>query len=83
MQTITLQITNKSAISAIKDLEKRHFVKILEDSLLSSYSLPGSRLSIKQFKEWVKASESLPTVKFSKAKEKWASKKSHLENLTN
>jgi len=81
MQTITLQIKNTGALNTLKDLEKRHFVKILEDSLSTSYALSGNKLSIKQFNQWVKMAEFLPTTSLKNAKNLWESRKKHLKSL--
>jgi hypothetical protein len=81
MQTITLQINNSNALKILRELETKHLIRILENSELDSPSLPGSALSLSQFKSWIKEAEQTSTVSLNEAKEKWANKRKQLQRL--
>jgi hypothetical protein len=81
MHTITLQINNDSALKTLRNLEEKHFINILENSDLDSPSLPGSPLSLNEFKNWIKDAEKTSTVSLTHAKEKWAGKRKQLQKL--
>jgi acylphosphatase len=48
---------------------------------ISSPSLEGTPLTIKEFKEWIKQAESTPTIDLTQAKIKWAQKRKELEQF--
>lgn len=81
MHTITLQINNNHALKTLKDLENSHFISIIENSDVDSPALPGTALSLKEFKNWIKAAEQTPSVSLTEAQEKWANKKKQLQQL--
>lgn len=81
MHTITLEINNNEALKTLRALENKHLISILEDSDLDSPSLPGTTLSLIEFKSWIGDAEKAPTVSLTQAREKWASKRSQLEQL--
>ncbi len=82
MHTITLQINNTSALKTIKSLETKHFVKVVDNSEIDSPALPGKRLSITEFRNWIKTAEQTPAVPFKQAQEKWANKRKQIQALT-
>lgn len=47
-----------------------------------SSALPGDPMSVKEFKEWVKASESSNSVSLNEAKNRWESQRKKLRQLT-
>jgi hypothetical protein len=81
MHTLTLQVTNESAMKTIHSLEQKHLIKIVDDADMSSPSLPGSPLSLKAFKNWIADAESMPFVSLKDAKTKWAGKRKQLQQL--
>jgi hypothetical protein len=78
MQTLTVQITNTNGLKALHHLEEKHFIRIVDDASLDSPSLPGGRLSLKAFKNWIAQAEQAPTVDLKEAKSKWAAQKRKL-----
>ena len=81
MQTLTVQITHKSALVALQNLEQKHFIKIVKDPDLNSKALPGEPLSISEFKKWVADAENTTTTSLIEAKNKWAIKRKQLQKL--
>jgi inosine/xanthosine triphosphate pyrophosphatase family protein len=82
MQTLTVQVTNKSALKAIHLLQDKHLVRIVDDSDLHSPALPGSPMPLKAFKNWIADAEAASTISLKDAKQKWASKRKQLVKLT-
>ena len=82
MHTITLQVNNGNALKTLRSLETKHFISILENSNIDSPALPGTPLSLSEFRNWIKDAEQAPTISLNEAKEKWASKRKQLLKLT-
>jgi hypothetical protein len=82
VQTLTVEITNSSALKTLHSLEEKHFIRIVEDSNLDSPALPGGQLSIKAFKNWISDAEHMRTIDLKEAKSKWAAKRKQLQKLT-
>ena len=81
MQTITVQIKNNYALKALRDLETKHFISIIEHSDIDSPSLPGASLSLNEFKSWINDAEQTSTVSLTEVKEKWAGKRKQHQDL--
>ena len=82
MQTLTIAITNDSAIKTLHELEDKHFIKIVRDATTASPAVPGDPLSINEFRKWVKQAEEMPTVSIEDAKSIWSKKKKLLAKHT-
>jgi hypothetical protein len=82
MHTITLQVNNKTALTALQDLETRHLISILENSDTDAHSLPGKPLSVSEFSNWIHQAEQSTTISLTQAKEKWAGKRKQLQKLS-
>jgi hypothetical protein len=81
MQTLTLEITHANARKALRLLEEKHFIKIIEKPLTDSPALPGKELNIKAFKNWIAKAEASDTVSLTEAKSSWLSKRKQLLQL--
>jgi len=81
MQTLTLEIKNTSALKTLQNLEEKHFIRIVDDVYLDSAALPGTRLSLKAFKNWISDSENASSIDLKEARSKWANKRKQLEKL--
>jgi hypothetical protein len=81
MQTLTVQITNRNALKTLHALREKHFIRIVDDADLDSPSLPGGRLSLKAFKNWIVNAENAPVTDLKEAKSKWANRKKQLRKL--
>jgi len=79
MQTITIAINDDIALKTIRQLERKHFISIVEQENIDSPALSGRNLSITEFKKWIKGSELSPTVSFEAAKSIWAGKRKQLQ----
>jgi len=82
MQTLTIQITDDNGLKAIRALEGKHFIRIVEKNDFDSPPLPGAALSLKAFKTWIANAETTPTIDLKEAKAKWAAKRKQLQKLT-
>lgn len=69
-------------MKTLRSLENKHFISIIDNSDLDTPSLPGTPLSIHEFKNWIKDAGQSPTVSLNQAKEKWANKRQQLRKLT-
>lgn len=81
MQTLTLQITNTSALRAIKELVSKKSIKIISSDEMSSPALPGTPLSITAMKQWIAGAEAAPTISLKTAKSEWAKRRKQLQHL--
>jgi len=82
VQTVTVQLTNSSALKAPHALEHKHFIKIVKSPGFASPSLPGKEMDLPAFEAWISDAESVPTVSLKQAKSKWALKKKQLQIIT-
>lgn len=80
MQTITIAINDDIALKTIRQLEKKHFISIVEQENMNSPALSGRSLSLSEFKKWISTSEHSPTVSFEAAKSIWAGKRKQLQD---
>jgi hypothetical protein len=81
MQTLTIELTGTDSLKAIKDLEHKRLIRIVKNSDLNLYSLPGEEISEEDFKKWVEYAEESPTVSLIEAKQRWAAQKKKLQKL--
>jgi hypothetical protein len=65
MQTLTIEITGYDFLKALKDLEQKNLIKILQND---SYALPGGEISVDQFKDWVNEAEKAESLSVNEAK---------------
>ena len=82
MQTIAIAIRNEDALQTIKELEEKHFIRIVEKDNMNTPAIPGDKLSIGKFKKWIHDAEQSPTVSLEEAKSIWSMKRSRLQKLT-
>ncbi|HTR31729.1 MAG TPA: hypothetical protein VMH27_20795 [Puia sp.] len=82
MRTLTVQITNNSALKALHALEEKNYIKIVKSSALASPSLPGKAMDLPAFEAWISDAENAPSLSLKEAKSKWASKKKQLQKIT-
>jgi len=81
MQTITVQIKSREAMKALRVLEAKHFISILNNAVHDSPALPGKTLSMMDFRNWITDAETAPAISFDEAKARWAEKRKQLRNL--
>ena len=81
MQTLTIELTGNNSLKALKELEHKRLIRIVNNPNLSSYAFPGERISEDDFKKWVEYTEDSPTVSVTEAKKRWATQKKKLQKL--
>jgi hypothetical protein len=81
MQTLTIELTGINSLEALQDLEHKHLIRILRESDLNSYSLPGDPISDKDFIKWIRSAENSPTVSITEAKQRWSEQRKKLQKL--
>ena len=81
MQTLTLQITNTSAIRTLQNLASRKAIKIISKDDMNSPAFPGTPLSITAMKQWIAGAEEAPTISLKTAKSEWARRRKQLQQL--
>jgi hypothetical protein len=82
MQTLTVQITNNSALKALHALEEKNYIKIVNSPGFASPALPGKEMDLPAFEAWISDAENAPSVSLKEAKSRWASKKKQLQKVT-
>jgi hypothetical protein len=65
MQSWTIEITGYYSLKALKDLEQKNLIKILQNN---SYALPDGEISVDQFKDWVNEAEKAESLSVNEAK---------------
>lgn len=81
MQTLTIELTGTDSLKALKDLEHKQLIRIVKQSDLNSYVLPGEAISEEDFRKWVEYAQDSPTVSKTEAKQRWATQKKKLQKL--
>ena len=77
MQTLTVEITNDSALKVLQDLQERHFINILSKSdINNSRVFPGEPLTTEEFKEFVVNRENGASMSLKEANAKWQKRES-------
>ena len=82
MQTLTIQITDNTALQTLYALEEKHLIKIVEENEIDSPVLPGEPLTWKAFKSWIAASEKVPAISLNDLQARWQNKRKQLQKLT-
>jgi hypothetical protein len=84
MQTLTIQINNRTALKAIQALESQQAIRIVEDTDIDLHSpaLGTQPLTLKAFKAWIAQAEAAPSVSLKAAMNQWAKRKKQLEQLS-
>ncbi len=78
MQTLTVEITNDSALKVLQDLQERHFINILGTPDINSHVFPGEPLTTEEFREFVLNRENGANMSLKEADAKWAKKRKQL-----
>jgi hypothetical protein len=81
METLTVEITNNSALNVLQDLQKKNFINIRSKPDLNSPVFPGKPLTQKEFKELILSRENGSSMSLKEAKTKWTKKKKQLLKL--
>lgn len=80
METILIKLTTDDSLKALKELERKRLIQILESPDLYSWALPGEKISEESFKQWVEYAEESPTVSKTEAEKQWAKQKKRFKN---
>ncbi len=80
MKPITIDLTGNNSIKALKELEEKSLIRIVNEPDLNSYALAGNSISREDFKKWVEFNENSPTVSITEAKQRWTIQKEKLQN---
>jgi len=78
MQKITIELTGDNSLQALQELERKQLIRIIKESHLNSFALPGEAISEEDFKKWVEYAENSPSVSITEAKQRWAKQKKKL-----
>ena len=70
MDTVIIELKNKNSLKALRELEEKHLIRIIEDYGDDIYSLPGDPVSNENFKKWIKSAEDSPTISVNESKER-------------
>ncbi len=82
MQKITVQLTGKHSLGALRELENQHLIKIVDEPDYNAWAVPGEPIEKEDFIKWVKYAENSPTVTLNEAREIWNIQKENLKNNT-
>ncbi len=79
MQTLTIELMDKSSLKALRELEHKHLIRIVKNSELSSYAFPGEPMNEQDFRKWIEHTENSPTLSVQEAKQRWETQKEKLQ----
>jgi hypothetical protein len=82
IKMITIQVSNDAGLKAIKALEQKKQITIINEREFDSLILPGSPLSIEAFKELIAEAQNSPTITLQEVKKQWAAKRKRLLKRT-
>lgn len=82
MQKITVQLTGKQSMGALRELENQHLIKIVDEPDYNAWALPGEPIEKEDFIKWVKYAENSPTVTLNEAREIWNIQEENLKHNT-
>jgi len=82
MQTVIIELTNKNSLKALRELEDKQLIRIIENSGREIYSLPGEPISNEIFSRWIESAEKSNTLSVNEAKERWITQKRKLNKLS-
>jgi len=80
METLTIKLTGKKALEALRELEEQHLIEIIEPLVSDSLALPGNEISEQDFRKWVERSETAPSVSLNEAQMRWEIRKKNIQN---
>jgi hypothetical protein len=81
IKMITIQVSNDAGLKAIKALEQKKKITIINEIDLTRRSLPGSAMSEQAFKDWIAKAEKSPTVSLEEAEKLWAEEMKQIRKL--
>lgn len=81
IKMITIEVSNIAGLKAIKALEQKKQIKIVEEIDFDRPSLPGSALSLEAFKDWIAKAENAPSISLEEAEKLWAEEMNQIRKL--
>lgn len=81
MQTLKIELTKEQSLKALKDLERQHLIRIVNEPDPTYGALPGDPFSTEDFRKLIVQSENAPLVNLTDAKRQWTERKKNLKNL--
>jgi hypothetical protein len=81
MQTLRIELIGNNSLKALKELEYKNLIRIVNGSDLNSYALPGEPINESDFKNWVEYVEESSTISLTEAKKRWSAQKEKLQKL--
>lgn len=81
MPSLRVELKVNKALQALRELEQKQLITILNEPDLNSYSLPGDPISDDDFRKWIEYAESSPAIDLKEAKQKWTEQKKKLQNF--
>jgi hypothetical protein len=81
MQTVTVELTDRSARKALRDLEKKQLIRIVKSQRFESPALPGEPISQSAFEECIADAEKVPSISLKGAKSAWTAKRRPLQQF--
>ncbi|MCD4734848.1 MAG: hypothetical protein K8R53_02270 [Bacteroidales bacterium] len=81
MQTLTIELTGNNSLKALQELENKRLIRIVKETDINSYTLPGDPISKEDFVKWVEYTQDTPTVSLTEAKQRWEAQKKKLQKI--
>ena len=81
MQTLRIELIGNNSLKALKELEYKNLIRIVNGSDLNSYALPGEPINESDFKNWVEYVEESSTISLTEGKKRWSAQKEKLQQL--
>lgn len=79
METLTIKVTNEKALEALREMEEKHLIEIIEHFVPDSLALPGNELSEEEIKKWAEMAELAPSISLNEARLRWEIRKQKIQ----
>lgn len=79
METLTIKVTNEKALEALREMEEKHLIEIIELIVPYSLALPGDEISEEEIKKWAERAELAPSVGLKEARLRWEIRKKKIQ----
>jgi len=79
VETLTIKLTGKKALEALRELEEQHLIEIIEPLVSDSLALPGNEISEEDFRKWADRAELAPSISLNEARLRWEIRKKKIQ----
>ncbi|MBW6499025.1 MAG: hypothetical protein K0B09_11595 [Bacteroidales bacterium] len=79
METLTIKVTDEKALKALREMEEKHLIEIIEHFVPDSLALPGSEINEEDIRKWADRAELAPSISLNEARLRWEIRKKKIQ----